>query len=82
MYSNLQIESLKRVYDAIIEFLHEFYKTGGFTTALWYEFYHKGVKDPVDAIYDYVENQLDKVHLVLQKECFLFLLMLQNLVHR
>ena len=48
--STLQIESLKRVYDSIIDFLDDFDKTDGFTGALWYEFERKGSKYPEEDI--------------------------------
>lgn len=68
--STLQIESTKRVYDAIIDYLNDFYKTDGFTGALWYEFLRKGSKDPEQDIYEYAESKIAEVQLVLQKEYF------------
>lgn len=69
-YSELQILSIKRIYDKIISFLHEFDYTGGFTTALWYDFYYKGETDPEEAIYEYVENKMREIYLVTEQEYF------------
>lgn len=69
-FSTLQIESLKRVYDAIIDFLDDFDKTDGFTGTLWYEFQRKGSNNPEDDIYDYAQNKIEKVQKVLLKEYF------------
>ena len=69
-YTPLQLESAKRVYDAIIDFLEDFYRTDGFTGALWYKFSRSGSKDPESDIYAYAEARLDKVSLILQKEYF------------
>lgn len=68
--STLQIESLKRIYDAIIDFLDDFDKTDGFTGTLWYEFQRKGSKHPEDDIYDYAQNKIEKVQKVFLKEYF------------
>lgn len=68
--SAAQTESLKRIYDAIIDYLSEFYNTGGFTTALWYEFQRNGSENPEDDIYVYAEEKMNAVLLVVQKEYF------------
>ena len=68
--SNLQIESLKRIYDDVIEYLNDFYKTDGFTGALWYVYHDQGYKDPEDKIYEYAEEKIEKVLLTIQKEYF------------
>ena len=70
MLSNLQIESLKRIYDDVIEYLNDFYKTDGFTGALWYVYQDQGYKDPEDKIYEYAEEKIEKVLLTIQKEYF------------
>ena len=70
MLSNLQIESLKRIYDDVIEYLNDFYKTDGFTGALWYVYQDQGYKDPEDKIYEYAEERIEKVLLTIQKEYF------------
>ncbi len=68
--SALQTESLKRLYDAIIDYLTDFNKTGGFNTALWYEFERMGSKDPEEELYMYAEEKISIVQCVLQKEYF------------
>lgn len=69
-YATLKIESIKRIYDAVIDFLNDFYNTDGFTGALWYEFKRNGSSDPEEDIFDYAENKIRAVSLVLQKEYF------------
>lgn len=69
-YSELQIQSIKRIYDKIVEFLYEFKSTGGFTTTLWFDFLEQGYTDPQSAIYDYIEEKLDNIYLIVQKEYF------------
>ena len=69
-YATLKIESIKRIYDAIIDFLEDFYNTDGFTGSLWYEFKRKGSPDPKMDICYYAENKIRKVYLILQKEYF------------
>lgn len=69
-YTDLQLISIKKIYDQIILFLDEFRNTGGFTTTLWYEYSDKGYKDPESAIYDYVEGKLEIINLVIEQEYF------------
>ena len=69
-YSTLKIESMKRVYDAIIDFLEDFSVTDGFTGALWYKFERMGSPDPEDDIYGYAEDKIRAINLILQKEYF------------
>lgn len=66
----LQAEALKRIYDAIIDFLDDFDKTDGFTGVLWYDFEREGSKDPEDDIYKYAQNEIEKVQKVFLKEYF------------
>lgn len=68
--STLQIESLKKIYDGIIDFLDDFEKTNGFTGTLWYEFERKGSKDPEDDIDDYARNKIEEVKKIFLKEYF------------
>lgn len=68
-YSELQIKSFKKIYDAIIDFLNEFEKTMGFND-LWFEFRDKGAKDPEVFILDYADKLIDKIWLVYKKEYF------------
>ena len=69
-YTTLRIESIKRIYDAIIDFLEDFYNTDGFTGTLWYEFERKGSPDPEMDIINYAEHKILAVYLVLKKEYF------------
>lgn len=69
-YTTLKIESIKRIYDAIIDFLDDFYNTDGFTGALWYKFQRKGSPNPEMDIAEYAENKICAVSLVFQKEYF------------
>lgn len=68
--TTLQIESVKRIYDTIIEFLDDFNRTDGFTGALWYEYVRQGSRDPEQDLYEYSENKMAVVNLILQKEYF------------
>lgn len=68
--TNLQLESAKKIYDAIIKFLDEFYYTGGFTTDMWYDFVRKGSRNPERDVYDYIENLEDKIRLIVKQEYF------------
>ena len=69
-YAQLKIESIKRIYDAIIDFLEDFYNTDGFTGNLWFEFVRKRSLNPERDIYEYAENKVNEVLLVLKKEYF------------
>lgn len=69
-YATLKIESIKRIYDAVIDFLEDFYNTDGFTGTLWYKFQRNGSSNPEEDIFDYAENKIRAVSLVLQKEYF------------
>ena len=66
----LLTESLKRIYDSILDYLNDFYITEGFTGTLWHEFSDKGSKDPKQDIYDYAEDKMRIVQNVIQKEYF------------
>lgn len=69
-YSNLQLNSIKKIYDLIIEFLEEFRNTGGFTTTLWYEFSRRGYEDIEGELYDYVERKIQRINLVIKQVYF------------
>lgn len=69
-YSTLKIESIKRIYDAIVDFLDDFYKTDGFTGELWYEFARKGSRNPELDINGYAEDKIRYIESVLRKEYF------------
>lgn len=68
--SDLQILSIKRVYDAIIDFLYEFEKSNGFND-YWFDLdIHPQSRE--SELYDMAVASVEKVELVLKKEyCFL-----------
>lgn len=68
--NSLQYESIKRIYDSVIDYLNDFYTTDGFTEGLWYKFEKMGSKDPEEDIYDYAMGKIKEVHIVFQKEYF------------
>lgn len=68
--NSLQYESIKRIYDSVIDYLNDFYTTDGFTGGLWYKFEEMGSKDPEEDIYDYAMDKIKEVHIVFQKEYF------------
>lgn len=70
-FEQYQLESIKRIYDAIIIFLEEFSNTDGFND-LWMEYIDKGVQAQFteDKLYDYAMTQIDNVNLILKQEYF------------
>lgn len=68
--SDLQIQSVKKVYDSIVDFLNEFYHTDGFTGEIWQEFAKEHPHDTAGAIYDYIETRLNVVYDTISKEYF------------
>ena len=68
--TNAQLDSAKKIYDAFVEFLHEFDITGGFTNSMWNNFEDMGSKDPEKDIYNYVDKLIEKINLVIRKEYF------------
>lgn len=64
-----QKDALKRIYDAIIDYLDRFEKTNGFND-LWFDFVDNGVKPEYveDKLYDVAETELHKIELVVKKE--------------
>lgn len=73
--SERTLDSLKRIYDAIIEFLHEFKETEGFTT-YWNDIEHQVVLNDLEFnpqkiennLYYMIENKVRNLELILQKE--------------
>lgn len=65
-----RIDSVKRIYDAIVEFLFEFENSGGFV--LLEEFEYKCICDKQFQVMEFVDRKHDKVRLVLEKE-YIFL---------
>ena len=68
--TDLQLQSAKRIYDALVGFLHEFEVTGGFTTSMWYDLQDNGSKNPEEDMYEYIQNLEDKIHLIFRQEYF------------
>jgi transcriptional regulator with XRE-family HTH domain len=64
-----QIHSVKKIYDASIEFLDTFWHTDGFND-YWYPLQEKGYKNPEQKIYEMAMSEWRKVSLVLDKEYF------------
>ncbi len=64
-----QKNSLKRIYDVVIEYLDIFCRTNGFND-LWYKLHDQGVKasEIENMLYDIAEDEVHKVRLVLEKE--------------
>ena len=68
--SERQKDSLKRIYDVVIEYLDTFQRTDGFND-YWYQFKERGAKTPEhieNLIYDVAMEEVHKVELVLAKE--------------
>lgn len=68
--TDFQLQSTKRIYDALVSFLSEFESTGGFTTNMWYDLVAQGSKYPEEDIYQYVYKLEDKIHMVIRQEYF------------
>lgn len=70
-YTDLQIQSIKRIYDEIIEFLFYFSETNGFSN-LWIKYENKGVpKNLIEStIYEFADTEIRKIGMRLQKEFF------------
>lgn len=64
-----QKESLKRVYDAIMDFLFEFERTDGFND-YWSDYVALGVKDVEEKLIEVVDEKIAAIDLVLNKEYF------------
>ncbi len=65
-----QTESLKRIFDAVVDYLEDFDKTDGFTGTLWHKYFDAGYSNPEDKIYEYAEKKIEAVLLVIKKEYF------------
>ena len=68
--TDLQLQSAKRIYDALVGFLHEFEVTGGFTTSMWYNLQKGGSDNPEEDMYEYIQKLEDKIHLIFRQEYF------------
>ena len=67
--NDLQILSIKRIYDSIIDYLEEFYNTNGFND-LWFDLKCKSEEKPSE-LCDIALQHVSKLHLVLKKEYML-----------
>lgn len=69
--TDLQIQSIKKIYDEIIEFLFYFSETNGFSN-LWIRYENKGVpKNLIEStIYEFADTEIRKIGMKLQKEFF------------
>ena len=67
--SERQKDSLKRIYDSVIEYLDTFYQTDGFND-YWHQLANNGTKKNQieDLLYDIAEKEVHKVELALAKE--------------
>lgn len=70
-YTDLQIQSIKRVYDEIIDFLYYFLETDGFND-LWIKYTDNGVQYNLieTTIYEFADAEIRKLDARLQKEFF------------
>ncbi len=70
-YTDLQIQSIKRIYDEIIEFLFYFSETDGFNN-LWMKYADDGVPKKLieNTIYEFADAEIRKIDARLQKEFF------------
>ena len=68
-FNELQINSIKKVYDSIIEHLDYFEKTDGYND-LWLDFIDKGIEPKYieNKLYEVAEKELNKVILCHKKE--------------
>lgn len=64
-----QKDACKRVYDSIVEFLFEFKQTSGFND-YWFQYSSSEEKNVENMIYGRVEEKVDHLFLVLDKEYF------------
>lgn len=70
-YTDLQIQSIKRIYDEIIDFLYYFLETDGFNN-LWIKHESNGVPNNLieTTIYEFADAEIRKIDARLQKEFF------------
>lgn len=70
-YTDLQIQSIKRIYDEIIDFLYYFSETNGFNN-LWIKYVDNGMpKNLIEStIYEFADAEIRKIDARLQKEFF------------
>lgn len=70
-YTDLQIQSIKRIYDEVIDFLYCFSETDGFNN-LWMKYADDGVPKKLieNTIYEFADAEIRKIDARLQKEFF------------
>lgn len=80
--TDLQLCSIKKIYDSIVSFLNEFDLTDGFTTSLWDEYVNKLKIKYINTRYTvsddeveeeinlYIESLIDNIRLVFRQEYF------------
>ena len=70
-YTDLQVQSIKRIYDEIIDFLYYFSETDGFND-LWHKYQSQGAPEKsIEAtIYAFADSEIRKIDARLQKEYF------------
>lgn len=68
----IELYSVKRIYDAVVEFLHEFVNTDGFNS-YWHGLFEESSLDVEGRLYDLVESKYDKVILAYEKEKMLLM---------
>ena len=70
-YTDLQIQSIKRIYDEIIDFLYYFSETDGFNN-LWIKYTDNGVPNNLieTTIYEFADAEIRKIDARIQKEYF------------
>lgn len=64
-----QKDAVKRIYDACISYLHEFYYSDGFNE-YWLNYKDAGYNNPEEKISESVEAKLRKIDLVMSQEYF------------
>lgn len=65
--SEIELISVKKIYDSIIEFLEYFYKTNGFN-GLWFDLKNVDTSAREDKLWEIAENEHNKVMLSFKKE--------------
>lgn len=65
--SEIELISVKKIYESIIEFLEYFYKTNGFND-LWFDFKNTDPSLREDKLWEIAEKEHDKVMISLKKE--------------
>lgn len=67
--SDRQLSAVKRVYDACVQFLHEFERTAGFND-YWFDLKDAGSTDIETELADMADDKINYIRLVLRQEYF------------